>query len=184
MFARLTLWLFCLSLFACATPKQLQERQRFAAALDKLGTSTGMIRVGKVRHVDPWPADNPGATVSVYFRVDGDIRLMNVRYTSNDRLLSFQPKWSNLADLRDGLGSDHVKDPIERALCIASVDQFHQRYPWVYYGRPAIQRLGRDFLVTYYTVSPSDPRFLDYIDPYVSFLITPRGTLIATFWGA
>ena len=182
--------LLVISLFAftsCATPHyNARARQEVTADIDQLCERTGMRRVSPIKSVERWRTPNPGSNVRLDIFADNAVQHYLIRFDSKRRLLSFQAEDADLSGLAQGLGFDNVRNSRRRAVCIAAVTKLNSYLHWTYYGRPAIQKDGPNFLVTYETVSEAEQRKSNYgyLDPYVSFLVTPRGTVIATFWGA
>lgn len=141
-----------------------------------------MTRAGSIHGVERWSTENPGYNVAVHLNVDGSTRPYLVRFDSNQRLLSFTPEAMNLGDI--SIGADTFKDPKARSHCVAAVDNLKPHLDRTWYEPPAIQRVGSDFIVTYFSVSPSEQDMRLYNDPYISFLVTPKGTVFALFFGA
>lgn len=83
-----------------------------------------------------------------------------------------------------GIGEDKVKNNKTRAMCVAAVNKSNKYLRLTWYGQPAIQPVGENFMVTYLTVSPAEQKKKLYFDPYISFLVTPKGTVYAIFFEA
>ena len=177
--------LLCVSLLGCSTAqRQSQARQELDSSVDDLCRWTGMNRSGPLTAFKRWPTDDPRYTVTTQLNIDGSVRPFTVGFDSRRHVRSFTPEPFDLSNMSHGLGYDTVKDPKTRARCIAAVNKLNQYLQWTSYGRPAIQKVGSDFIVTYETVSPAESKKNMYLDPFVSFLITPQGTVFATFFGA
>jgi hypothetical protein len=180
-----TLILLCLAFFGCSSTQLRSEAQHdFDAAINRLCQWTGMQRAGPIAGIERRPTDDPGYNVRLRLSVDGARRPFIIRFDSRRRLLSFEPEPFDLSSISQGLGYDSVKSPQDRSRCIAAVDNLNRQLHWAWYGRAAIQRVGSDFIVTYVTVSPAEQQKHMYLDPYVSFLVTPRSTVFASFFGA
>jgi hypothetical protein len=82
-----------------------------------------------------------------------------------------------------GIGFDTLKDPKTRRWAVAAVKRVNQHLGWKFAFGPEIQKIGRDVLVTYETVSREEQKRTgySYVDPYISFLISPKGTVFAAF---
>lgn len=174
--------ILCVSLLACSKPEQLEDRPKFESLIDEFCSWAGMIRSGSIRDIQRWPTENPGYNVAVHLNVDGSTRPYLIRFDSRQRLLSVTPESMNLGDIR--IGANTLQDPEPRSLCIAAVSKLKPHLGRTWYGPPAIQRVGSDFIVTYVTVSPSEQKKNVYNDPYISFLITSKCTVFAVFFGA
>jgi hypothetical protein len=179
--------LVCVFLFGCSSFTTTAEtRHELDGAINQLCHWTGLRRLGPVTSVERWRTNDPGYNVRLQLAVDGSPRPYVVRFDSRRRLLSFEPESFDLSGVSQGLGYDTVKDRHARACSIAAVNHLNEHLRWTWYGQPAIQRVGPDFLVTYETVSAAEQRrsHYMYIDPYVSFVVTPKGTVFATFFGS
>ena len=142
-----------------------------------------MRRAGPIRDIEHSPTDLD-YKVAVQFNINGLTRLYSVRFDSHRRLMSFTPEPLNLSNMNQGLGYDSVTAADVRSRCIAAVDQLNQHLRWTWFGPAAVQQVGPDFIVTYVTVSPAEQKKHVYLDPLVSFLVTPNGTVFAAFFGA
>jgi hypothetical protein len=183
---RIAALFLCFVLFGCAAvERDAQSRKELSAPVDDLCSWTGMKRSGPIIRIERWRTANPGYNASVRLNVDGAVRPYVVRFDSHRHLMSFEPEpFYDLSKMSQGLGYDTVKDSKTRFTCVSAVDKLNQHLRWTWYGRPAIQQVGRDFIVTYETVSPAEQKKAMYLDPYVSFLVTSKGTIYATFFGS
>lgn len=172
---------------SCVAPHQNSPaRQNLSAEVDQLCTWTGLRRASPIKSVERWRGDNPGYSVGVNLSVGSRVQRYIIRFDAQHHVLSFQPKNADLSGLEQGLGFDNVHNSRRRAGCVAAVAKLNRYLRWTYYGPPAIQKAGSNFLVTYVTLSQAELERLGsaIVHPYISFLVTPRGTVIATFLGA
>jgi hypothetical protein len=74
----------------------------------------------------------------------------------------------------------------EELTCVQAVAELNKLLGWKYASGPYIQRVRSGFLVSFVTVTAEEQKRsnYEYLDPYVSFLVTPRGTVFGGFWGA
>ena len=182
----IAVFLLCLSLIGCSTcQREPQARQELDSSVTDLCRWTGMNRDGPVTAFKRWTTDHPRYSVTAQLNIDGSVRLFTLTFDSSRQVLDFTPEpFDDLSIMSRGLGSDTVKDHKTRARCIAAVNKLNQHLKWTWYGRPAIQKVGSNFLVTYVTVSPDESKKRPYLDPFVSFLMTPNGIIFATFFGS
>ena len=85
-----------------------------------------------------------------------------------------------------GVGEDTLKNGRQRRVCVIAVAKLNKLLGWKYAAGPYIQRVASGFLVTFVTVTAEEQKRANYefLDPYVSFLVTPKGTVFGGFWGA
>lgn len=143
-----------------------------------------MKRSGPIVSIVQWGSDDPGCNVRLTLVVDGRRQPFIIRFNSDRELFNFQPVHFDLSSMSQGLGYDSVMIPGVRERCIAAVNHMNRRLRWPQYGSPAIQRVGSNFIITYLAIPPSEQRKHIYLDPYVSFLVTPKGTILVGFFGA
>lgn len=163
--------------------RQSDDLATLTRTIDQLCSWTGMMRSSPILKVERWRTEKPGYNVAVRLAVEGAVKQYLIRFDSERTLLSFTPVGQNLG--HTSLGADSVRDPAARDACIAAIAKLNKNLRWIWYGSAAIQRVGLNFIVTYASVSDKDlkkPNVI-YIDPMVSFLVTPRGTVFSAFWG-
>ena len=70
-----------------------------------------------------------------------------------------------------------------REWAVAAAKKVNAHLKWKFAFGPEIQRIGRDIAVTYETVSREEQKRANYsyVDPYITFLVSPKGTLFAAF---
>ena len=188
MTLRVTAFFVIAAATIAASPPPVTERDRVAMVreLDQLCSWTGLRRLTDLRDLQPWkrPRDS-GCSAKVDLALDGKRRhykLNFAQYHGSLKICNFIPddyEWYGV-----GIGFDTLKDPAARAFALAAVKKLNEHLHWKWKFGPEIQRAGGDILVSYETVSPKDPNYALYIDPYVSFLVSPKGTVFAGFFGA
>jgi len=184
----LPLFLVCALLPArAASPQRLKATPAFEAIIDDLCLYTGLLRAGPIQRVERWDDKAMGRfyRVDVPLQIDGSTGTFSVILDSHHQPSTFFAEHPDFSHIR-GLGFNAVTSPLVRCFCVNAVGTFAFHYHWMCYGRGAIQRLGHNYLMTYQTVSEAEQKKSGYayLDPYVSFIITPRGTIIATVFGA
>jgi len=173
----------CLVLASCTTPSpDSPEGRVLNAAVNNLCQATGLQRSGPIGRLTPWKAG--GGTVTVRLSCDGQSRPYAVAFDKHLRLVSFGPIAQSLAGLQHGLGYDTVKDPATRAVCLAAVAKLNANLGWMYYTAPTMQPFGANYVVTFNTIPPTARNMTLALDAYVSYLVTPRGTVYAVILGA
>jgi hypothetical protein len=175
--------LLCVALSACAsTQVSSTTRHELDTSITQLCQWTGMQRVGLITSIERWHTSDPGYTVRLRLAVDGTGRPFIIRFDSHRRLFSFEPDPFDLSGMARGLGADTLKSTEERRRCIGAVARLKRHLQWRWYGRAAIQPLGSNFIVTYLTIPPAQRD--GYLDPYVSFVVSQKGTIFVSFSGA
>jgi hypothetical protein len=170
--------------FACSTrPGGADARQMLTRSVDELCRHTGMTRVGPIGNIERLQPGSTGYVISVHLNADGTTRPYRIPYRSENHPVAFRPDEFYLSEAGKGLGFDTVKDTEVRSRCIAAVSRLNQHLQWTWYGPAAIQPLGENYIVTYETVSPAEQKKDLYLDPYVTFVVTPKGTVFAVFFG-
>ena len=153
--------------------------------IDELCTYTGMKRSGPIRQVDRWDTginNERSYKITVPLDFDGSIRSFVVTLGARRQLCSFGSGRADFSRLKGRLGESTIMSPDIRSRCRIAVARIAKHYHRHLYGKGGVQQFGRNYLVTYLTVS--EERAVDYIDPCVSFIVTPKGTTIAIVDGA
>lgn len=164
---------------AASPPNEAQ----FTKAVVDLCSWTGMRRPAKsqIQRVEPF---DRGSVLYLDLIVDGDTRAYRVSLDTEQRVTSFMPQHFNFGDV--GLGYDTHKDQRARAMCLRAIYRVNDRLGWKWVSGPQMQRVGQNYVVSFETVSEEEQSESGgaFLDPYVSFLITPKGTVFGGFWGA
>jgi hypothetical protein len=180
MTARLPALFVLLGILAmsCRAASSESELVEVTRATDEMCNWTGLRRVSSVR-------DTP-TEFAVDLAVDGK----PTHYKANATRTHGHVKISHLMpvkfDWHDvGLGYDTLKDAKARAVALKAVQKANAYLRWRWVSRPQIQRVGRNMVVTYETVTREEQKRSGYayLDPIVSFLVTPKGTVFGFFVG-
>jgi hypothetical protein len=170
---------------SCVGPRVHSLAQpELSSSIDQLCAGTGLKRTSPIKSVEQGRTTDPGYTVRLDMAADRRVLHYVVRFDSHYELLSFKPEPLDLGGV--GLGADTVKEAKTRAICTAAVARLNRQLHWKFFGRAAIQKVREGYLVTYETVSEEQQKRAKYayLDPYVSFLVTPDGTVFGVFLGA
>jgi hypothetical protein len=160
--------------------------------LDQFCSWTGLRRLGDLRNLDYWKQDgDAGCKAKVMISVEGKRADYDIEFRREHGALKF---WAllapdslygpNRADWRGfkGIGFDTLKDPAARAFALAAVNKLNGHLRWRWSSDAAMQKIGTHILVVFETISPQQKKepgwFLRYVDPYDSFLVSPKGTVI------
>jgi hypothetical protein len=154
--------------------------------VDEVCAWTGMRRIGPIVSWERWRSDAGGYNVEADLRTEGAIRRYLFRFDKKRTILSYQPLHSDLSNLRTGPGLNSAANLQRRAACIAAVSKLNRNLHRTYYGKPTIWKDGRNFAVIYETVSRAEQERTGfaYLDAFVTFIVTPNGTVTAIFLGA
>ena len=91
------------------------------------------------------------------------------------------PKRSDWRDFK-GIGYDTLKDLRARAFALAAVNKLNRHLRWHWFSDARMQKIGSHILVVFETISPQQKKepgsFLRYVDPYDTFIVSPKGTVI------
>lgn len=174
----------CIIFFGCTGFKSFEIRDELDGKFDELCQCTGLKRSGAITSVERWTGSTHGYNVKVPLEIDGSLRSIVVRLNSKFQILAFEPESLDLSMMSSGIGEDSVKNDKIRSMCVAAVNKSNKHLHLTWYGQPAIQRVGENFMVTYLTVSPAEQKEKLYFDPCVSFLMSPKGTVYAIFFGS
>jgi hypothetical protein len=165
----------------------------FRRAIDALCRETGLRRAGQITLIKEFKYGRDRFWVKVPLVVDGTKHVYDVHLTDNLTIWQFRPTdWPfHHSQIPAGLGADTFKEAKTRKFILSAVDRFNRAGKYKLYGKPAIQKVGSDFIITYETISEEEQerQFRNIegeisVDPYVSFLVSPRGTIFGLFWGA
>jgi hypothetical protein len=163
------------------------DRAAMLRELEQLCGWTGLQRLGDLRDARCGSEHDAGCVAKVDLAVDGKrthYRINFCREHGRLKICNFIPENYDWHDV--GLGSDTLKDRQARAYALAAVKKLNQHLQWKWVFGPEIQRVGHDIVVSYETVSPEEQKKsgYSYLDPYISFLVSPKGTVFAGFFGA
>jgi hypothetical protein len=165
--------------------------------LDQLCRWTGLRRLGDFQEVRCWGDSDFGTfNATVFLAADGKRHDYTIKYYRDRGHLSlsgFRPEDSAVAGKdgwRDfkGLGYDTLKDRRARDFAAAAVKKLNQHLQWSLASGPAVQKIGASILISFTTVSSEELKkpgaAIRYVDPYASFIVSPKGTVIAGWFGA
>jgi len=174
--------LHCNACLAASIP--LSELASLTKAVDQLCSWSAMARQG-----DLWEVEHLGGEWFVYsakvdLLVEGRRIKYVIRFDSRFHVKHFMPEGFDLSSV--ALGYDTLRDPRLRRICIDAVARFNKALGWKSVVGPYVQRVGSNYIVTFKTVTAEEQKRANYefLDPYVSFLVTPKGTVFGGFWGA
>jgi hypothetical protein len=184
------------------------EQREIVATVDQFCGWTGLKRVSELRDIGHWKSlRDSGGNARFDLLVDGkrtQYRLIFFWQHGRANIYSIEPE--NYDWHGQGVGFDTLKDPKTREWAVAAAKKVNAHLKWKYAFGPEIQRIGRDIAVTYETVprppptrttpvlSSAAPASIGGnvervivtgsnipIDPYITFLVSPKGTVFAAF---
>jgi hypothetical protein len=161
------------------------ERREIVATVDQFCNWTGLKRVSELRDIGHWKTrQDSGGNARFDLLVDGkrmQYRLIFFWERGVAKIYSIEPE--NYDWHGHGVGFDTVKDPKTRQWAEAAAKKVNAHLHWKFAFGPEIQRIGRDIAVTYETVSREEQKRMNYsyVDPYITFLVSPKGTVFAAF---
>jgi hypothetical protein len=179
--------LFIASVSALAfvfTAAGADERQ-IASTIDEFCSWTGMKRISELRDIGHWKTlHDSGGNARFDLLIDGKrtkYHLIFLWQQGRAEIYSIEPE--NYDWHGHGVGFDTLKDPKIREWAEAAAKRLNAHLKWRYAFGPEIQRIGRDIAVTYETVSREEQKRMNYsyVDPYITFLVSPTGTVFAAF---
>jgi hypothetical protein len=133
----------------------------------------------------------PEFVIKTRLVVDGTMRDYIIILEDDLTVVEFWPdRWLQRGGEKGQLGiDDRVKDARRRSLAIGAVEQLNKHLKFTYHGPPKILEWDNDLLVTYRTITEQKQdqeehrRGVVIMHPWVSFVVSPRGTPFAAFWG-
>lgn len=143
-----------------------------------------MQRTGPVRKFEHQVSPDPFYFVDLDLLVDRKPFRYRFYFDSHRRLYRFAPENFTLYGRTQAIGIDNVKSSAERLRCVSAVSNLEGLRLWKWYGDPCIQKAGDDYLVTYSSIPPAKAKTEEYLDPFISFLVTPKGTISVMFPGS
>ena len=160
-----------------------RERADITGAVDKLCGWTGLRRQESLEAIKRFPRDeNSRFQAQIRLIVDGSVTRYLIRFDSKLNVTHFFPEHFDWGDV--GLGYDTLKDTRCRGVCLAAVTRVNRLLEWRWKSAPEMQKVGNNFVVTFETASRREQETASLpLDAYVSFLVTPKGTVFAGFWG-
>jgi len=173
---------------ALSTATAADKQSKIAYTVDQFCAWTGMKRVSELRDIGHWKNRHAsGGNARFDLLVDGKrtpYRMIFFWHAGAAKISSIMPENYDWHD--HGVGFDTVKDRKIRKWAVAAAERVNAHLQWKFAFGPEIQKIGRDIVVSYETVSREEQKRMNYfyIDPYVSFLISPKGTVFAAFIGA
>ncbi len=163
------------------------NEDNFSKAVDKLCAQTGLQRIGEVRLLEKTPYVGLNYWVRVPLLVEGRKHFYRMHLDKTFRIRDFEPEgWPFVPGglIEYPPGYDTYREPKGRQAAIAAVEHVNSIRRETTYGRPAVQKVGSDVLVTYQWTSHTRTKDGDLVqDACLSFVITPRGTIYAQTWG-
>ena len=161
------------------------QQKELTAVIDQLCDATGLRRVSPVELQE---SDRRGRHIEVALTADEHERRYDITVEWSGKIASFMPKKFDFEDV--GQGYDTLSQGPAREMCTRITRIVGERLKWKWVSGPLIQRLRQDFVVTYVTMSEKEqaeamggPEPV-LLHPYVSFLVTPRGTVFGGFHGS
>jgi hypothetical protein len=155
--------------------------------VDKLCAHTGLQRVGEVRLIKTTPYAGLNYWVRVPLLVEGRKHFYSMHLDKDFRVCDFQPDgWPFIPGglIEYPPGYDTYREPKSRNAAITAVEHLNSIRKERTYGRPAVQKVGSDLLVTYQWTSHTRTKDGDLVqDACLSFVVTSRGTIYAQTWG-
>jgi hypothetical protein len=185
---RLLVLAFLLAALHCnaclAASITLSERASLTEAVDQLCSWSAMARQGDLREVEHFGGEWVVYSAKSDLLVEGRRTKYVIRFDSRFRVKHFMPAGFDLSEI--GLGYDTLKNSRPRRICVDAVTRFNKALGWKSVVGPYVQRVGSNYIVTFETVTAEEQKRANYefLDPYVSFLVTPKGTVFGGFWGA
>jgi hypothetical protein len=184
------------------------ERREIVATVDQFCNWTGLKRVSELHDIGHWKSlHDSGGNARFDLLVDGkrtSYRLIFFWQHGRAKIYSIGPE--NYDWHGHGVGFDTLKDPKIRKWAEAAAKKINAHLKWKYAFGPEIQRIGRDIAVTYETVPRPPPTRASPvpsnavpvatggnaervivtgsnipIDPYITFLVSPKGTVFSAF---
>jgi len=184
------------------------EHRQIAATVDEFCNWTGLKRVSELRDIGHWKSlHDSGGNARFDLLVDGkrtQYRLIFFWQHGRAKIYSIEPE--NYDWHGHGVGFDTLKNPKIREWAEAAAKKVNAHLKWKYAFGPEIQRIGRDIAVTYETVPRPPPTRTTHvpsiaartatggnvervivtgsnipIDPYITFLVSPKGTVFSAF---
>ena len=157
-----------------------EPRHDFAGDIDALCACAGLKLTGAVT-----ATTNPEDRYTVadfQVAVDGTTRRYHAHFNQRHFLYNFLPE--DYAPYMTSNYLDTVHDQNTRASLIEHVKLVNVCLKWKLYGGPIIQPIANAFLVTYLSVPEEEVKKNAYLDPYVTFIISPSGTVLGAFYMA
>ena len=189
--ARVAAILIALAVAWCVHPCRAasaaaSERAALAQAVDQLCHWSGMIRRTDLSKIERFPPSGGWRyTAEADLVVDGATKHYTLGFDARFRVMHFSPKWI-AADAT--LGDDTLKDQRLRRMCARRAGEMKKLLGWKSVTGPYIQRIEAGFLVTFETATAEEQKKAnddgELLHPCVSFVVTPKGTVCAGFWGA
>jgi hypothetical protein len=174
-----------LAFIALSAAPAADEHRKIGATVDQFCSWNGLKRVSELRDIGNWKTrQQSGGNARFDLVVDGkrkQYRLIFFWDHGVAKIYSIEPE--NYDWHGHGIGFDTLKDPQTRAWAVAAAKKVNQHLHWKFAFGPEIQRIGHDIVVTYETVSREEQKRMNYsyVDPYISFLVSPKGTVFAAF---
>jgi len=184
------------------------EHRQIAATVDEFCGWTGLKRVSELRDIGHWKSlHDSGGNARFDLLVDGKrTQYRLIFFWQHDRVKIYSIEPENYDWHGHGVGFDTLKEPKIRKWAEAAAKKINAHLKWKYAFGPEIQRIGRDIAVTYETVPrPPPTRATPFpssaapvatggnaervivtgsnipIDPYITFLVSPKGTVFGAF---
>jgi hypothetical protein len=174
-----------LAFSALSAAVSADEHREIAATVDQFCSWTGLKRVSELRDIGHWKTrHDSGGNARFDLLVDGKLtkyHLIFFWHHGRANIYSIEPE--NYDWHGHGVGFDTLKHPKIREWAVAAAKKVNAHLKWKFAFGPEIQRIGRDIAVTYETVSREKQKRMNYsyVDPYITFLVSPKGTVFAAF---
>ena len=154
--------------------------------VDELCLWTGATRIGTPRYRRLDRAGEATYYVEVDLSMRGFYELYCVTLDQNRKVTEFMPRGFFIPD---GVTTTDVTEEAVRTSLLRSVSRLNNHLNLNYYGVRTIQRIGKHYRVTFYTLSPEDAKRLEQakqyvLEPFVNFLLTEQYTVFGVYFGA
>ena len=177
-----------LVLHSTASGDNLSPKAHIDRSVDLLCRQTGLVRIGKIKMLKSSEYSDAKYWIEVPLRVERSTHLYTALLDDHFSLIEFKPGgWPEVAGglLQYSAGYDAYHNRAGREVALAAVNQFRRIRGVEVHGRPALQKVGSDVVVTYRWSSQHAERHGTlYKDAVLSFIVNPRGMVIGEFWGS
>jgi hypothetical protein len=169
------------------TAHGVSEAVHLTHSIDLLCKQTGLSRAGQVKLLRRTEYADVKYRVEVALTVEANLRLYTILLDHALNVVEFRPEgWPSVPGglIKYPPGYDTYKNPQGRQLALAAVNRFNRIRNYKTHGKPAIQKVGSDVLITYrWTSRKRRDSSVLYEDAALSFIVTPHGTVCGQLWG-
>ena len=198
MTTRITLFVTLVSLtLATSSVSASLDHATMLGQLDQVCSWTGLRRLGDLKHIEYWQqGQDAGCKAKLFLAVEDRRAEYSIEFRRERgqlKLWAFIPPDSVIAEKDSdwrgfkGIGYDTLKDRHARAFALAAVKKLNKHLNWHWFSGPLMQKIGHNIQVSFETVSReqlNEPHgYLRHMDPYVTFIVSSKGTVIAAWFG-